>query len=605
VYGNNSKLLTSSGIMSREAKTALEEYPKLNSISGSSFTGDVQINNGEFWVGTNGTMGSGTIKVGNTSTTNTTKLYMSNSGVTVSRSIIVGSGNASTRYIGGVQSSGSSTFSGNVDLSAQTSNATNFDVLTSGTSIEFSGIISGTNSGANKIGSGIAIFAAANTYTGAKNINGGKLTIQGSGTAGTGALTSASAATLESSVSLANSSITVNGTYNITDNITVNDLTINSGATLSSTHGKTSTIPSGYALTLNKQSYWGTANIILAGTATMTESATNYVITNSTGTLTRTVGASQVTFPIGLDASNYNPVKITNSGTSRAFAVYAKSTPSTATYNGNYVNCFWNITPNDGGVVGTLVFQWNSTQHGTGFVYNDPTLHIGRWTGTVWDPKLATLGGSDPYTATATGFTAFSEFGVGSNGALPVELTSFNAAIRNGLVDLKWETATEVNNYGFEVERKTASADWSKIGFVEGHNSTNSPKYYSYSDKPEGTGKIAYRLKQIDNDGQFEYSPEVEVLVDNLPNGFVLEQNYPNPFNPETSIRFALKEDTKATLKVYNSLGAEIATLFDGTAEAGRYYDVKFGGSELASGFYIYKLVAGEYVSVKKMLLMK
>ncbi|MBK6681951.1 MAG: T9SS type A sorting domain-containing protein [Ignavibacteriales bacterium] len=192
-----------------------------------------------------------------------------------------------------------------------------------------------------------------------------------------------------------------------------------------------------------------------------------------------------------------------------------------------------------------------------------------------------------------------------SNGALPVELTSFNAAIRNGLVDLKWETATEVNNYGFEVERKTASSDWSKIGFVEGHNSTNSPKYYSYSDKPEGTGKIAYRLKQIDNDGQFEYSPEVEVLVDNLPNGFVLEQNYPNPFNPETSIRFALKEDTKATLKVYNSLGAEIATLFDGTAEAGRYYDVKFGGSELASGFYVYKLVAGEYVSVKKMLLMK
>ncbi len=194
----------------------------------------------------------------------------------------------------------------------------------------------------------------------------------------------------------------------------------------------------------------------------------------------------------------------------------------------------------------------------------------------------------------------------GLNYPLPVELTSFNAKVSdNGLVDLKWETATEVNNYGFEVERKSTNADWSKIGFVEGHNSTNSPKYYSYSDKPVGTGKIAYRLKQIDNDGQFEYSPVVEVLVDNLPNGFVLEQNYPNPFNPETSIRFALKEDTKATLKVYNSLGAEIATLFDGTAEAGRYYDVKFGGSELASGFYIYKLVAGEYVSVKKMLLMK
>ncbi|MCA0389591.1 MAG: T9SS type A sorting domain-containing protein [Bacteroidetes bacterium] len=188
---------------------------------------------------------------------------------------------------------------------------------------------------------------------------------------------------------------------------------------------------------------------------------------------------------------------------------------------------------------------------------------------------------------------------------LPVELTSLNATIRNGLVDLKWETATEVSNYGFEVERKSEASDWIKIGFVEGHGSTNSPKFYTYSEKPVGTGNIAYRLKQIDNDGQFEYSPEVEVLVDDLPNGFALEQNYPNPFNPATSIRFALKEDTKATLKVYNSLGSEVATLFDGTAETGRYYDVKFGGGDLASGFYIYKLDAGEYVSVKKMLLMK
>lgn len=192
-----------------------------------------------------------------------------------------------------------------------------------------------------------------------------------------------------------------------------------------------------------------------------------------------------------------------------------------------------------------------------------------------------------------------------SEQTLPVELTSFNAAIRNGLVDLKWETATEINNYGFEVERKISTSEWNKIGFVEGYGMTNSPKFYSFSDKPTGTGKISYRLKQIDNDGKYEYSPIVEVMVDNLPNGFVLEQNYPNPFNPETSIRFALKEDTKATLKVYNSLGAEVATLFDGTAEAGRYYDVKFGSGELASGFYIYKLVAGDHVSVKKMLLMK
>ncbi|MBN8544567.1 MAG: T9SS type A sorting domain-containing protein [Ignavibacteria bacterium] len=203
--------------------------------------------------------------------------------------------------------------------------------------------------------------------------------------------------------------------------------------------------------------------------------------------------------------------------------------------------------------------------------------------------------------ATTISSTALS----GGSIPLPVELVSFNASCDHGNVDLTWQTATEVNNNGFEVERKISTSDWYKIGFVEGNGTSNSPKFYSFSDKPTGTGKISYRLKQIDNDGMFEYSPTVEVLVDNLPNGFVLEQNYPNPFNPETSIRFALREDTKATLKVYNSLGSEIATLFDGTAEAGRYYDVKFGSGELASGFYIYKLVAGEYVSVKKMLLMK
>ncbi|OQY73127.1 MAG: hypothetical protein B6D45_08350, partial [Ignavibacteriales bacterium UTCHB3] len=187
----------------------------------------------------------------------------------------------------------------------------------------------------------------------------------------------------------------------------------------------------------------------------------------------------------------------------------------------------------------------------------------------------------------------------------PVELTSFTAVAKNGVVNLRWETATEVNNNGFEIQRKSEKDEWSKIGFVEGHFTTNSPKYYSFSDKPVGFGIYSYRLKQIDNDGKFEYSPVVEVLVDNLPNGFVLEQNYPNPFNPETAIKFALKEDTKATLKVYNVLGAEVATLFDGIAEAGRYYDLRFNGSEFPSGVYTYKLEAGNTVSVKKMLLLK
>lgn len=191
------------------------------------------------------------------------------------------------------------------------------------------------------------------------------------------------------------------------------------------------------------------------------------------------------------------------------------------------------------------------------------------------------------------------------NAPLPVELTSFSAAVRNNMVNLYWETATEIDNYGFEIERKDKHSDWSKIGFVEGYSISNSPKYYSFSDKPTGTSKFTYRLKQIDNDGKFEYSDEVEVLIDNLPNGYLLEQNYPNPFNPETSIRFVLREETKATLKVYNLLGAEVETLFDGIADAGRLYDLKFKGNKLASGFYIYTLGAGKYRQSRKMMLMK
>lgn len=191
------------------------------------------------------------------------------------------------------------------------------------------------------------------------------------------------------------------------------------------------------------------------------------------------------------------------------------------------------------------------------------------------------------------------------NAPLPVELTSFSASVRNNTVNLNWETATEVDNYGFDIERKDNNSTWTKIGFIEGHTTSNSPKYYEFSDKPTGSGKYSYRLKQIDNDGKFEYSNEVEVLIDNLPDGYLLEQNYPNPFNPETSIKFVLKENTKASLKVYNALGELVTTLFDGIADAGRYYDIKFNGNNLASGLYIYTLDAGKYRQTRKMMLMK
>ncbi len=196
---------------------------------------------------------------------------------------------------------------------------------------------------------------------------------------------------------------------------------------------------------------------------------------------------------------------------------------------------------------------------------------------------------------------AFGDAGVAN--PLPVELKSFAAAIEKRNVVLSWNTATEVNNFGFDVERRS-TAGWTKMGFVEGHGTTNAAQSYNFVDH-SATGKVAYRLKQIDRDGKFEYSKEVEVTAAGAPTIFALSQNYPNPFNPTTNIRFAVQKAQHATLKVFNMIGQEVATLFDGVAEADVMQDVQFDASKLASAAYIYQLHTTEKTEVKRMILMR
>jgi hypothetical protein len=191
---------------------------------------------------------------------------------------------------------------------------------------------------------------------------------------------------------------------------------------------------------------------------------------------------------------------------------------------------------------------------------------------------------------------------------VPVELSSFTAENVEGEVVLKWQTATETNNQGFEVERSQMSKvksqmDWSKISFVEGRGTTTELTEYSYKDKIPTPGTYVYRLKQIDFDGTVSYSDEVEIDVTG-PKDFTLYQNYPNPFNPTTTIKFALPVDSNVKINVYNSLGQLVETLVDGEMQSG-YHEVIFNASRYSSGVYLYQLQAGEYVSVKKMLLLK
>jgi len=207
-----------------------------------------------------------------------------------------------------------------------------------------------------------------------------------------------------------------------------------------------------------------------------------------------------------------------------------------------------------------------------------------------------------------TGSSAYSNIGQVS---VPVELTSFTANVSAGKVNLIWKTATETNNSGFNVERKlvfsqqstVTNEEWKAISFVNGHGTTTERQTYSFNDENISAGKYLYRLKQFDYNGMYEYSNEIEVVV-SAPDKFALNQNYPNPFNPSTSIEFQLPKESFVTLKIYNILGVEIATLVNEQKAAG-FHKINFDAAGLTSGLYIYKISTLNFEQTRKMLLLK
>ena len=186
---------------------------------------------------------------------------------------------------------------------------------------------------------------------------------------------------------------------------------------------------------------------------------------------------------------------------------------------------------------------------------------------------------------------------------LPVELTSFSAFVVGSNVKLIWNTATEVNNYGFDILRRAQDDEWELLGFFEGNGNSNSPKEYEFIDDNVLSGKYAYRLKQIDNDGTLEYSKIIEIDVD-APLEFELSQNYPNPFNPVTTIKFSLPITSNVKLSLFNILGEEVQILVNETIEAGVHI-INFNASQLSSGVYLYRIQAVDNIEIKRMVLLK
>jgi len=191
-------------------------------------------------------------------------------------------------------------------------------------------------------------------------------------------------------------------------------------------------------------------------------------------------------------------------------------------------------------------------------------------------------------------------------GVVPVELSSFTASVTGNSITLNWITSTETNNQGFEIQRKTNN-EFLSVGFIDGKGTTTETQNYSFIDKDLAQGLYTYRLKQVDFDGSFDYSSEIEVVVG--PTDFSLSQNYPNPFNPSTIITFNLAIDSKVTLTIFNTLGEEVTKLVSGNLSAGTQ-QVNFNAAGLNSGVYFYQLQAtgidgSNFSSVKKMMLTK
>ncbi len=255
--------------------------------------------------------------------------------------------------------------------------------------------------------------------------------------------------------------------------------------------------------------------------------------------------------------------------------------------------------------------------------------------------SLITSDGTDFYVLQRDNITGGigGQFYIGSNSSenpLPIELNSFDYKIKLNTVILNWQTATEVDNYGFEIERTWTSSlsyrqalgenshailsgaeGWEEIGFVQGNGNSNSPKNYTFTDnliytQTTSPVNLEYRLKQIDNDGTFSYSKEIKVFYKSIPKDFTFYQNYPNPFNPTTKIKFDLPVDCKVRVAIHNLLGEEIRELLNTTMRAG-FNEVDFDANDLATGIYFYSIKTesldqsnnSTFNVVKKMLLVK
>ena len=314
-----------------------------------------------------------------------------------------------------------------------------------------------------------------------------------------------------------------------------------------------------------------TGSIVGGSSSSHVKTLAGRLIQNGIGSTGRN-GA--ISFPVGT-SSSYNPVVLTNSGTTDNFSVkvinnvfdsYSGETGS-LTVNNNAVNKTWFIKEETvGGSNSSITLQWNSLDELSGF--SNANSYVSRNSGTAWlASPSGSASGSNPYTRTLTGVNTFNAFGVGSGGTLPVKLISFAGSIENKISYLTWATSSEINNKGFEVERSLNGVDFENVGYVKGNGNSNAINNYVFNDNLStinqlpiaiGITTIYYRLKQLDFDGNFEYS---NTIVVKEIEGIEFENNIvisPNPFNNELQVTYSLQNANAVNLVFIDAVGRQV-----------------------------------------------
>ena len=270
-----------------------------------------------------------------------------------------------------------------------------------------------------------------------------------------------------------------------------------------------------------------------------------------------------------------------------------------ATWNVDTLNWHKGIIP--------IPFDYNVSLRMDYLTYNgstsDPVAYSTNWTAIKDSADLFQIMYCTPLTT-----KQMAKIGMDTTRTLiPVELVSFTGSANDLDVKLSWSTATELNNNGFEIQRKT-NKDFATIGFVKGNGTTTNPHDYSFVDKQLQPGNYFYRLKQLDFNGKYHFSQVIEVqVVQGMK--YALLQNYPNPFNPETAIKYSIPQDGKVSIIIYNITGKEVATLVNKDMVAGTY-EVKWNGKDdygnsVTSGVYFVKLTSGKFTDTKKIMFIK